>query len=72
MKNNRYLYGYKVMVNYGHGWEYECFEITLRDAKQRAKEYRANCPEYSVKLSQGRESNPAYNDTIYPCHHLIW
>jgi len=71
MKNNKYLYGYKILVNYGYGWEYEIFEETLKEAKQRIEEYRENCPQYSVKLSQGRESNPDYvNDTnvsVQPC-----
>lgn len=58
-KPTKYLYGWKLYVNYGQGWEYEVFELTWREAKARAKEYRENC-RYSVKLSQGREVNPAY------------
>lgn len=26
MKPNKYLYGWKLYVNYGRGWEYETFE----------------------------------------------
>ena len=59
---NKYIYGWKLYVNYGQGWEYELFEETLREAKQRAKEYRENTS-YPVKVSAGRELNPAYKNT---------
>lgn len=62
-KQNKYLYGYKLSVNYGYGWEYEVFEETLSEIRQRAKEYRENCS-YPVRISQGRETNPDYKETI--------
>lgn len=58
-KENKYLYGYKLYVNYGQGWEYELFEDTLKEIKQRVKEYRENT-KYPVKASPGRETNPKY------------
>jgi hypothetical protein len=57
MKRNKYLYGWKLYVNYGGGWEYELFELTLSEAKQRIREYRENCPQYLIKMSRGRELN---------------
>ena len=56
-KVNKYLYGWKLYVNYGAGYEYEIFETTWKEAKQRLKEYRENCPQYSIKASRGRELN---------------
>ena len=59
MKNNKYLYGWKLYVNYGQGWEYETFEETLKSYKENVKAYRENCP-YPQKWSRGREENPSY------------
>lgn len=59
-KINKFIYGYKISVNYGQGYEYECFETSFREARERIKEYRSNAPQYPVKLSQGREINPDY------------
>jgi hypothetical protein len=58
-KINKWLYGWKLYVNYGQGWEYELFEEIFKEGKQRAKKYRENTP-YPVKLSSGKEPNPAY------------
>ena len=52
---NKYLYGWKILVHYGQGWEYELFEETWKEAKARLKEYRENCPQYPVKAVRGRE-----------------
>ena len=60
MKTNKWLYGFRIYVHYGQGWEYEIFETSLTEARARVKEYRVNCPEYPVKMSRGRESNPDY------------
>ena len=57
---NKYLYGWRLYVNYGHSWEYEVFELTWADMRNRIKEYRENCPQYALKTSYGRESNPEY------------
>lgn len=59
MKNNKYLYGYKILVNYGHGWEYECFELTWKEAKENLRAYRESCC-YPVKVVKGRENNLYY------------
>ena len=31
-----------IMCNYGYGWECECSESTLKEAKQTLKAYREN------------------------------
>lgn len=59
-KDNKYIYGYKLYINYGQGWEYELFEESLREIKQRSKEYRENAPQYARKIVSGREPNPHY------------
>lgn len=53
---NKYIYGYKLFVNYGNGWEYETWENTLKEAKAQAKCYRENCS-YPVKIGKSRELN---------------
>lgn len=59
-KNNKFIYGFKLYVNYGRGYEYEIFETTHADARARVREYRENCPQYPIKLSRGREINDQY------------
>jgi len=54
---NKYIYGWKIYVNYGQGWEYELFETTWKETKARLKEYRENCPQYPIKQAYGRELN---------------
>lgn len=56
-KQNKYIYGYKIYINYGQGWEYELFEDTWKEAKERRNEYRLNCPQYPIKISHWRELN---------------
>ena len=58
MKTNKYLYGWKIYVHYGQGWEYELFETERTEMRARLKEYRENCPQYPVKATRGRELNP--------------
>lgn len=60
-KNNKWLYGWKLFVNYGHGdgWEYEHFDLTFKEMRVNRKAYRENCP-YPQKWSYGREENPDY------------
>ncbi len=60
MRVNKYLYGWKLYVHYGQGWEYELFEETWKEARERLKEYRENCPQYPIKAVRGREPNPHY------------
>lgn len=47
---------YQIHVNYGYGdgWEHECTEDTYREARQRRKEYRENCPQYPTKIVRRR------------------
>ena len=56
---NKYLYGWKLYVNYGGGWEYEHFEETREGYKENRKAYQENCT-YPQKWTRGRESNPDY------------
>lgn len=56
---NKYLYGWKFYVNYGAGWEYECFELTRKEMIENRKAYRENCT-YPLKVVRGREPNPEY------------
>lgn len=42
-------------VNYGYGWEHELTEFTRKEAQQRLKEYRENCPQYPCYISKHRE-----------------
>ena len=58
-KENKFLYGYKLFVNYGHGYEYEIFEESWAEMKKRKREYLENC-NYPIKISRGREENPRY------------
>jgi hypothetical protein len=58
---NKYLYGWKIWVNYGQGWEYECFERTWKEAKAQLATYRANVPGIQIKATRGREQNPNYH-----------
>lgn len=47
---------YRLMINYGfgHGWEHETTEETLREAKEQQRTYRGNCPEYPTKIVKKR------------------
>lgn len=56
---NKYLYGYKIYVNYGYGYEYECFELTRQEMKNQVKCYKENC-NYPLKVTYARELNPDY------------
>jgi hypothetical protein len=58
---NKYLYGWKLHVNYGQGWEYETFEATLAAYRVNRKAYQENC-HYPQRWSRGREINPAYRE----------
>ena len=56
---NKWLYGWKLYVNYGQGWEYETFELTRAEMKENRKAYRESC-RYPQKWTRGREINPEY------------
>ena len=45
---------YVLMSNYGYGWEEELEEDTLKEGKERLKEYRDNCINASYKLIKKR------------------
>ena len=45
---------YDIITNYGYGWEAECSEHTLKEARQTAKEYRENTTA-AVRLEKHRE-----------------
>jgi hypothetical protein len=55
-KQNKYIYGYKLYVNYGQGWEYEIFEDSREGFKENRRLYQENCP-YPQRWSRGRELN---------------
>ena len=54
---NKYLYGWRLSVNYGQGWEFETFEETLEGYKENKRLYRENCS-YPQRWSRARELNP--------------
>ena len=56
LKKNKYIYGWKLYVNYGQGWEYETFEETLEAFKTNKRLYQENCP-YPQRWCRGRELN---------------
>jgi len=60
-KPTKYIYGWKLYVNYGYGdgWEYETFEETRAGYQENRKAYRENC-QYPQRWSRGRELNPEY------------
>ena len=45
---------YILLANYGCGWEEETTEETLKDIKERLKEYRLNAPKFSYKWKKQR------------------
>ena len=46
---------YRLFVDYGQGWEHELDEFSLREIRQRQKEYSENCPQYPTRVTRGRE-----------------
>ena len=61
VKNNKYLYGWRFSVNYGQGYEYECFELTFKEMRVQRKAYLENC-NYPLRITRGRELNPHYKE----------
>lgn len=47
---------YQLFCNYGYGdgWEYILAENTMKEAKQRKREYMENAPQYSYKIVKKR------------------
>jgi hypothetical protein len=60
-KVNKFLYGWKLYVNYGQGWEYETFETTYKGYRENKRQYQENC-QYPQKWTNGRETNPEYQE----------
>ena len=56
---NKYLYGWKLSVNYGQGWEYEFFAETNKMYKENKKSYAENCT-YPQRWRRAREINPSW------------
>lgn len=45
-----------IVTNYGYGWECECSEYTLAEAKKTYHEYQENaCGRYAVRLEKHYE-----------------
>ncbi len=42
---------WRLHVDYGQGFEHEVSEATWREARERRREYRENCPQYPCKLT---------------------
>jgi len=57
MRKNRFLYLWVIQGNYGQGWEDECVEDSLTEARARLREYCENSP-YPSRMIQRREPNP--------------
>ena len=62
-KINKFLYGWKLSVNYGQGWEYECFEETFKAYQENKRLYRENC-DYPQRWVQAREPNPEFKGVV--------
>ena len=47
---------YQLLCDYGYGdgWEYVTAEDTMKEAKQRKKEYMENMPQYPYKIVKKR------------------
>lgn len=45
---------YRLLANYGQGFEEEISEDTYTDIKQRLKEYRENAPQYAYTWKKVR------------------
>ena len=56
MKKNKYIYGWKLYVNYGQGWEYEIFEDNYKDMRENKRLYQENY-NYPQKWTQARILN---------------
>jgi hypothetical protein len=41
---------WQLWINYGRGWEHEISEDSSKEIRERAKEYRENCPEYPRQI----------------------
>lgn len=55
----KYIYGWKLYVNYGQGWEYEIMELDRKSYLENKRLYMENC-HYPQKWNYGRELNDDY------------
>ena len=46
---------WQLHINYGQGWEHETTEDSWKTAKEQAKCYAENCPQYPRKIVKRRE-----------------
>ncbi len=46
---------WRLFVNYGCGYEYECTDYSRKEAMQTLRSYRENCPQYPAYIKKGRE-----------------
>jgi len=60
---DKYLYGWRLYVNYGQGWQYEIFEHSRKGMLENKKLYLKNC-DYPQKWVRGRESNPEWEANL--------
>ena len=59
---------YQIHGNYGHGWEEVTSEATMKEARERLKEYRENERQASFKIVHKRVKKPvteAFDGTMY-------
>lgn len=49
---------WQLWTNYGFGWENETEELTFREIRDRAREYRANVPGIRLRIRCRRERLP--------------
>tara|TARA_R110000868_G_scaffold86426_4_gene242392 strand:- start:371 stop:571 length:201 start_codon:yes stop_codon:yes gene_type:complete len=50
---------WRILVNYGQGWEHETTELSFREARANARAYREAAPQYPVRLRSGRDRKEA-------------
>ena len=57
MKKRKTVDAWELHVNYGYGqgFEHELTEYSYKEIRQRAKEYKTNCPQYALKIKYKRE-----------------
>lgn len=53
-RKTRDVWRFMVDYGYGDGFECECEEYTLSEARKRMKEYAENCPQFATKIVKGR------------------
>ncbi len=56
-KKNKFLYVWKLWINYGQGWENECIEETYTGYIENRRAYRENCPQYPQRWTRARILN---------------